>query len=201
MFPASLYPPSVAPGALYPGSGKPNAGVAAPTGLVGLFAGPIFPASIFPPSLFAGTSQAIVADPIVDIDNEVTNWIADALGVEVLPEYIPEGTLDYPVLVYNVVDGDCYYRLDGTPDSLAWLRYQFDAYSNLKADVGQLVERLRMAIQAYRGPMGAATVRNVVLHRPASGFSAPQTGEDNYGMYRRMAEYTFYFDQAPPPPR
>lgn len=149
----------------------------------------------------AGSSAApLPAGPadLVVFENELANWVASTLAVEAYPHTVPEGTLDYPVLVYTVVDGDSYYRSSG-PDGLAWLRVQFDAYSPSYADACTLQERLRLALLPYMnhsGLMGAATVRNVTFHRPASGYDPTGTGQDNAGMHRRMREVTFWFDEA-----
>jgi hypothetical protein len=149
----------------------------------------------------AGTGLA-PPPPIVIIDNEVANWLAETLDVEVYPLAIPQGTIDYPVLVYTIVDGDSFYRQNG-PDGMGWIRYQLDAYSNFYADSASVAEQLRLAlislikqIRINQGAkVGAATVRWVELHRPINGYDPTGTGEDNRGMYRRMSEVTIYFDQ------
>jgi hypothetical protein len=206
MFPSSLFPPSMFPGSRESSPPPPDPGridYATLLLLVGPAPSTPYIARIdYATLLLLASPPASTASPtILVIDAEIANWLESTLDVEVYPLAIPQGTNDYPVMVYTVVDGDSLYSLNG-PAGLAYVRYQLDSYSRVYSEAATLAERLRLALVALTkqilkaggsAQVGAATVRWVEVHRAVNGYDPTGTGEDNQGMYRRMSEVTFHF--------
>jgi len=147
--------------------------------------------------LLAESSGVAILVAAMGFEVELAAWLASVLSVEAYPLTIPEGTLDYPVLVFTLVDSDDDLVLSG-PSGLAMYSIQVDAYSPLFAEAAGLAERLRDAVRALRGPIGSHPVVGAILRRSAAGFEPPGTGQDSRGMYRRMSEYEFWIARPSP---
>lgn len=150
-----------------------------------------------PPGFVPGPSlPAPTPAPIFVFEFELAAWLADQLGVDVLPNHLPQGDSIYPLLSYSIVDGDSDPLL-ASMGGISWSNYQFDAWSRLASDVLILERKLYNALAGYTGPVGAGYVRSALPHRRLSDYEDPGDGSDQ-GFYRLMREYQIWFDDPLP---
>lgn len=80
--------------------------------------------------------------------------LASVLGGRVFPKHRPQQPA-YPAIVYHRISGPREHSHDGA-SGLAHPRFQFDCYAPTYAGAKDLSERVRAALDGYRGLMGGS---------------------------------------------
>ena len=153
-----------------------------------------FAAAYFPGPYWGGAGAGPARPPYL-FEDQLATWLAGLLGTNPYPNQLPSRESDYPLLSYTIVDGAPIMRLSGA-SGLDWIAIQFDAWAPAYADAANLIERLRLILQDYRGPVGLATLKNCIAGRPRSFYEANVDGTDE-GAHRYSRDFKIWYLVTP----
>ena len=111
------------------------------------------------------------------IEAAITKHLTENAGVasvaagRVYPKHLPQNPT-YPAIVYHRISGPREHSHDGS-SGLAHPRFQFDLYAASHVACKDLAEKLRLALDAFKGTMGGAggvDVNGVFLEDDDDGY-------------------------------
>ena len=112
--------------------------------------------------------------------------VRDIVATRVYAQTAPQGRA-LPFITYTRVSGMHYHDMTGI-EGLANVRVQVDCWSDKYAQVKQLAERVRLALDGHQGDVGTFDVRSVLLESDNDAFVSPFRGEDT-GVHRQSMDF------------
>ena len=119
---------------------------------------------------------------LLTTDADVTAIVKTRIYGNVAPEGKP-----LPYITYTRVDAEHYHHMGGL-SGLANHRIQVDCWSNTYPQVKWLAEKVRLALDAFRGDVGTFNVRACLLISDNDIHVSPFRGDDN-GVHRQSMDF------------
>lgn len=119
-------------------------------------------------------------------NTQVSAIVGDRIYPLMIPLAVYDAAIQRPCLVYQR-DGSARQRTYCGDSNVVNASFQIDAYAIDYDSAISLADAVRVALVAYRGVMGAVTVKDVVLE---NDFDLLDTEP---GLYRRSMNYTVWY--------
>ena len=142
-----------------------------------------------------GCDPAAAPAEVLDLDQDLVAFVRARLAMDAAPFMVAPGPTA-PSVTYTLIAEEPVMRLAGMA-GLARRTYQVDFRATHPAVPAQLAERLRAAIQGYRGPFGTNTVRRATYRRVPNWYDGAANGGAS-GTFRACVELSIWYHQARP---
>lgn len=150
----------------------------------------------WPPGFRPPLGPVVAPAPVVFI-TELSAWLEGKLGVAVRPCRLPRNALNWPLLTFSSVGRETPFNLAG-PSGASCLHVQFDCWSDDFYQAELLGEKLRLALEGYRGPVGRSFVQGALPGRVLNDFFPNDSTDDDQGIYRTLCEYQLWHSDPVP---
>jgi len=132
------------------------------------------------------------------IETSLLDYLATALpGVRVESRLPQKGTVQFPVVVYQVVSSKPVYNLAGA-SGLTSSVVHFHCWADTKLEAMNLAESLRMKLSGFHGMMGTTSVGQTVLQNQYEIDPAFNDEGSDTSTFRYLAEYKIYYVETIP---
>ena len=124
--------------------------------------------------------------------------VVDVVGSRIHAQIRPQGEV-LPAITYQRISSTHERHTTGA-SGIANARLQIDCWATGNGGYSRakdLAERVRNAIDGYRGAMGQDTVKSVVLENQTDDYFASDASAD-VGTYRVSSDYMFWFTESIP---
>ncbi len=125
--------------------------------------------------------------------------VSDLVGTRMYSDALPQKRKNdvwvtstaFPAISYTTISTRPYEHLGGIVD-LTQSRIQIDCYDRTRSGANQLADKVRLAIEKYRGTVAGQFVNEINYINDSDSFERPQHGTDQR-IYKRTQDYIVSF--------
>lgn len=126
---------------------------------------------------------------------QANSGLTALIGDRLYRDRLPQGAA-YPAVVYQRISTTHAHHMTAA-SGLAEARIQFDSWATDAASAEAVAEKIRLALQGFRGDLGSTSVRTCHLENTESGYDPPADSSD-VAAHRVSQDFMVaYFESVP----
>ena len=113
--------------------------------------------------------------------------LTELIGTRLYPKKLPQKPT-LPAVVYHRISGPREHSMDGS-SGLAHPRFQFDMYGRTYAAAKDVSDKMRLALDAFKGTIGGVDINGAFLEDDSDGY------DDDLEIYWFQADYEIWHNE------